>query len=264
MKDIIRLLRMAPHNAALLAAGSAVSYALNKEFGLFKFIFGLLIFVFAYSAAYIINDLHDLEYDKKHNILRKRNAPLVKGTITKKQAKIVAFLLIVGGMTASILVNHMFAITLALLLTLNVFYTYENKKHPNMIPYWHTINTYVKFVCGWSLICESINMFPWMLFIPPSIVYGYYMLVYKKPLMKRKNYSKNQKILLLLFFLSLMPLIISKGELSFKMLLALSIAVLVSIFVYAYDKKKGANASYIKAQYLMAMLICLLNLIIIA
>ena len=30
--------------------------------------FGLLIFVFTYSAAYIINDLHDLEYDKKHKL----------------------------------------------------------------------------------------------------------------------------------------------------------------------------------------------------
>lgn len=264
IKRFIKLMRMNPHTIALLTMGSAFSYAITHEFDLLKFILGTIIFTITYSAAYIINDLHDLRHDKKHRVIHKRKAPLITGEVSFRQAKITALLIIVFGITTSLFINSLFMTTITWLLILNIIYTFLIKKYVNLVPYWHMLITYVKLISGWSLINESIKLIPWTAFIIPCIVYGFYSLIYKNALMNKKEYLTHRVLLSILILLITTTLLFSSNEMSIKVLIILTIAIGASFIFYLYYKQKGLNASYIKTQYLGAALIWGLNLIIIS
>ena len=48
----------------------------------------MFLFCLASSAAYIINDYHDIEFDRKHSI-KSRKRPLASGQVTKFQSLIL-------------------------------------------------------------------------------------------------------------------------------------------------------------------------------
>ncbi len=91
-------------------------------------IFGFIAFCFISSVVYIINDIKDVSYDKKHDT--KKNRPIAKGDISVLKATIimiVCFLL-------SILFNYFSAglclyswLLLFFYLVLNVFYSFIGK-----------------------------------------------------------------------------------------------------------------------------------------
>lgn len=55
-------------------------------------IIGFIAFSFVASVVYIINDIRDIENDRKHPIKRKR--PLPAGTVSKKEAIILAIVML--------------------------------------------------------------------------------------------------------------------------------------------------------------------------
>ena len=91
-----------------------------------------IIFSFTSSIVYIINDIKDIENDKKHPIKKKRPLPL--GTVSKEEAIILALVLGVIAITLSIFVigyERIIAIMLLLLyLAINVAYSFGLKKKP--------------------------------------------------------------------------------------------------------------------------------------
>ncbi len=264
IKNIIKLMRINPLNIALFTMGSAAAYTLTQSFDLIKFILGVLIFTITYSAAYIINDLRDIEYDKKHEISWKRKRPLLTGEVSVKQARITALTLIASGLTASLLINSLFTTTITWLLILNIAYTYKIKKHINLIPYWHILNTYVKLICGWSIISESIKLIPWITLLVPSMIFAFYILIYKGGLLD-KEYFNHKLILLVVFFAIVMPLsILFDKEISLKIIIAVIIALIASIIMYPHYKQKGLSSSFIKIKNLTAALILGLNLVLIS
>lgn len=95
-------------------------------------IVGFIIFSFTSSIVYIINDIKDIENDKKHPIKKKRPLPL--GTVSKEEAIILALVLDVIAITLSIFVigyERIIAIMLLLLyLAINVAYSFGLKKKP--------------------------------------------------------------------------------------------------------------------------------------
>lgn len=95
-------------------------------------IVGFIIFSFTSSIVYIINDIKDIENDKKHPIKKKRPLPL--GTVSKEEAIILALVLGVIAITLSIFVigyERIIAIMLLLLyLVINVAYSFGLKKKP--------------------------------------------------------------------------------------------------------------------------------------
>lgn len=95
-------------------------------------IVGFIIFSFTSSIVYIINDIKDIENDKKHPIKKKRPLPL--GTVSKEEAIILALVLGVIAITLSIFVigyERIIAIMLLLLyLAINVAYSFGLKKKP--------------------------------------------------------------------------------------------------------------------------------------
>ena len=95
-------------------------------------IVGFIIFSFTSSIVYIINDIKDIENDKKHPIKKKRPLPL--GTVSKEEAIILALVLGVIAITLSIFVigyERIIAIMwLLLYLAINVAYSFGLKKKP--------------------------------------------------------------------------------------------------------------------------------------
>ncbi len=89
--------------------------------------YGFLIFSFVASSIYIINDYVDIEKDKKHP--EKKNRPLASGKISKKNALVLFFVLVVFS---SILIflfgNKQVAILVAIYFFMNLAYSFKLKQ----------------------------------------------------------------------------------------------------------------------------------------
>lgn len=133
MKEILNLLRIKHYIKNILIfmplffSGELLDGNLWK-----KSIVGFTAFCFVTSVVYIVNDIKDLEKDKRHTV--KRNRPIASGKITKGTAKIIALILLV---TAYFLLSleekwiisdaHMYFL---LYLFINILYSYKLKELP--------------------------------------------------------------------------------------------------------------------------------------
>lgn len=85
-----------------------------------------LAFSFAASAVYVVNDLVDLEADRRHPT--KRDRPLAAGTVPIRAAVPVAFGLLVVAVLLAFLVSPAFAAVLLAYLLLTTAYTFFLKR----------------------------------------------------------------------------------------------------------------------------------------
>ncbi len=89
--------------------------------------YGFLIFSFVASSIYIINDYVDIEKDKKHP--EKKNRPLASGKISRKNALILFFLLVVfSSILIFIFGNKQVAILVAIYFFMNLAYSFKLKQ----------------------------------------------------------------------------------------------------------------------------------------
>ncbi len=98
---------------------------------LWKSILGFLAFSFAASIVYIINDIQDVENDRKHEIKSKR--PLAAGVVSLSTAwRLAGFLvlLVISFNYLSVGANIKSWIYLLLYIILNLFYSYGLKDKP--------------------------------------------------------------------------------------------------------------------------------------
>lgn len=100
---------------------------------LFSCILAFLIFSLTSSVIYILNDLNDIENDKKHPIKKER--PLASGAISKKQAVVAMVILAVVDVILMYLLyrhwaNMLIFVIPSLYLIVNIFYSFGLKKLP--------------------------------------------------------------------------------------------------------------------------------------
>jgi len=88
-------------------------------------ILGYFTFCFLASSIYVINDLKDVEYDKKHP--KKQSRPLASGSISIFQAKLIITILIVVVIILSFFLSIKFRLFLLGYFVLNIFYTFFGK-----------------------------------------------------------------------------------------------------------------------------------------
>lgn len=105
--------------APLFFSGNILNQSL-----LIKSIFAFVIFSFAASSIYIINDYTDIEADRKHP--EKRNRPLASGAISKNTAIVIFFLLILITVGLVLFSQHYFAQSLWKFATIIGFYFVMN------------------------------------------------------------------------------------------------------------------------------------------
>lgn len=94
-------------------------------------IIGFLLFSFTSSIVYIINDLKDIESDRKHPV--KKNRPLASGAVTKKEAILISVFLGVIVIFLNVFYLGENILTYIILLTyllVNIAYSFGLKNKP--------------------------------------------------------------------------------------------------------------------------------------
>jgi 4-hydroxybenzoate polyprenyltransferase len=82
---------------------------------------GFILFCLVSSAAYIANDLHDIEADRAHPLKRRR--PLAAGEVSRARAALLALALGAAGLAGGLALDRDFALWLAAYIVLQVSYT---------------------------------------------------------------------------------------------------------------------------------------------
>ena len=99
---------------------------LNSDYFIQSF-YGFLIFSFVASSIYIINDYVDIEKDKKHP--EKKNRPLASGKISKNNALVLFFILvIITSILTYFFANKQVAILIAVYFFMNLAYSFKLKQ----------------------------------------------------------------------------------------------------------------------------------------
>lgn len=86
----------------------------------------LVTFCILSGAIYLINDLKDLEADRRHP--EKRYRPLAAGLISATLAKLTAAVLLFSSLLLGLAVGRVFLLVLAIYLTIQLLYNYRLKE----------------------------------------------------------------------------------------------------------------------------------------
>ena len=135
---------------ALLFSGNLFNFLLYP-----KLIVGFFLLCFISGANYILNDLKDLERDKKDPEKRKR--PLPSGKITKLKAVFYFFFLLTFSLGFSLILDFYFFLSVLSLFVLSTFYSLYLKNIPIVDILIISINFVVRAVSGCFLINVGIS-----------------------------------------------------------------------------------------------------------
>lgn len=89
---------------------------------------GAILFSFACSVIYILNDIKDIEEDKNHP--KKSKRPIASGQISIKNAILTALVLFIFSLCGSFMLNLKFGFCVLIYLIMNLLYTYKLKYLP--------------------------------------------------------------------------------------------------------------------------------------
>lgn len=109
----------------LVFGGLVFSHSLFHVPAVLLSIQAFLLFCFAASAVYLLNDLNDLEEDRRHP--KKRTRPLAAGLISPATVRGAMAFLAAGSLTGAFLINAGFGSVLTVYLLMNVGYSLRLK-----------------------------------------------------------------------------------------------------------------------------------------
>ena len=117
----------------------------------------MLLFCFAASSVYIINDYCDIERDRRHSVKSKR--PLASGRVSKRQA--LALLVILFGLLSfGYLLQPNVIIIIVVYLCLNLAYTFALKHQPVIDIFVIAIGFVLRVYAG--AMALSVSVSSWM------------------------------------------------------------------------------------------------------
>ena len=128
----------------------------------------IAIFCLFASAMYLINDLFDLEADRRHPF--KRHRPLAAGLISPRTVKVAAALLIVLSLISGAIVGRQFFLVLVTYLTIQLLYNYRLKEMVILDIFSVSAGFFLRVIAGavainvmishWLIICTiMISLF---------------------------------------------------------------------------------------------------------
>ncbi len=162
IKHILKLLR--PHQwiknsfvlAPLVFAGKFLWLEALKQA-----LLAFLAFCVASSATYVLNDLKDIEKDRKHPV-KCQKRPLASGAINPKTAKfILALLYLILAIFLYSPFSRKFMLPILIYLVLNIFYSYRLKYIPILDIFCIAIGFVLRIFAGGMAI--SVPISSWML-----------------------------------------------------------------------------------------------------
>lgn len=101
---------------------------LFEYFYFIKTFFGFLVFCLLSSSSYLLNDIIDYPYDKKHPF--KKNRPIASGKVNLAEATFLAFILIMISLVASLFFSLSFFLLSLIFILLHFFYSLYFKRYP--------------------------------------------------------------------------------------------------------------------------------------
>ena len=126
MKKVIKLLRPEQYLKNIFVfAPLFFSFSFFDLEKTYLSVLAFVVFSLAASGIYILNDLFDIEEDRKHP--EKRHRPIASGEIGKKTAYILMVLLLLVSLSASYLINFSLFIILVIYVVNNVLYSLKLK-----------------------------------------------------------------------------------------------------------------------------------------
>lgn len=121
LRDLVRLLR--PHQwvkNALVFMPLAASHRLSEWALIWESFAAFVVMCLVASGNYVLNDLLDMQSDRRHPTKRQR--PVASGSVTIPRAVLLAVMLISGGLAlAGVIGAHLLVATLAYLLLANLY-----------------------------------------------------------------------------------------------------------------------------------------------
>lgn len=126
---------------------------LDNTSNLFNALQAFIAMCFVSSSVYIINDLKDIEQDRRHEV--KKNRPLAARLLSKNEAVIIfAVLLTLSVLILLLLANIYVALYLALYMLTNLAYTYKLKH----LPLWDIITVGVMYILRLEVGAAATNI----------------------------------------------------------------------------------------------------------
>jgi 4-hydroxybenzoate polyprenyltransferase len=127
--------------------------------------FAAIIFCIASSAAYIVNDIHDIENDRKHP-KKSETRPLASGKVSIRSANFLLFLLYAILILVAFLVPQVLKVIL-IYICLNYAYTYVLKHQPVVDIFTIAIGFVLRVYAGASALLVTVSgwMFVTTLFL---------------------------------------------------------------------------------------------------
>ncbi len=177
MKDYLKLIRVKhwlKNGLVFLPIFFSIN-VLNKDL-LFTSILAFFIFSVTASIVYILNDLEDVEKDKKHPI--KKDRPLASGRVSIREAKIIkAILLIILGGLLYIIATRVDSIWVLLIpiiyLLLNIIYSKSLKNIPIIDVVIIVIGFLLRVIYGGIVINVEVSKYLYLMIIFGSFFLGF-------------------------------------------------------------------------------------------
>ena len=110
----------------LLFVPALAAHRLPQSGELWKQFAAFIAFSAIASGVYIVNDLRDLEADRRHH--RKRNRPFASGALKVSTGRILSPLLFITGVGISVAIGHNFAVSALVYFIVTTAYTFRLKK----------------------------------------------------------------------------------------------------------------------------------------
>lgn len=145
--------------------------------------FGFLVFCLLASSAYIINDLHDLENDKKHR--KKQKRPFASGELSCRTGYILAPLLAIAALILTIPLPLNFLIIAITYYCLTLFYTFFIKKMKWLDVILLAFLYSMRVFAGMTLIDNGFSF--WLIFFVLSLFFSLALLKRYAELPQTKN-----------------------------------------------------------------------------
>lgn len=158
---------------------------------LFVGIVGFILFSLVSSFIYIINDIRDVENDRRHE--KKKERPLAKGTISIKNAIIFAIILLIIVILINIflIANNTSCIYLIMYILLNIAYSLGLKEKPIIDVIILSSGFLIRILYGGSLLNIPISNWLFLTILTGAL----YMSIGKRRNELNKNGNSTRKVL---------------------------------------------------------------------
>lgn len=195
MKDYIKLIRPKHYLKNILIFLPLVFSTNLLNIGdVTNTIFGFLAFCCLASIVYIINDIYDVENDKKHPV--KKNRPIASERVSIKTAIIIAIILLIfmvlfNLIASQFLFNVYSFILLAIYLIVNILYSICFKNKPILDISILVLGFLIRIVYGAVIIGVSVSNWLYLTVLSAAM----YVVLGKRRNEVKKEGSKARKVL---------------------------------------------------------------------